>query len=182
MRPASNNQPEIEIPGAGPGRAEGNVRVQQHEAMDFKKLLESEIIYSQKLKASLAERDRKIAELEETFQEVADRVVKNRAIIACIRATCEREVGQIAQTWAEESNALDFRDPTVLEIIDVIEEVEGGIQNLYRSRRWRFANIALWIKGLFFPRRKRPFQGYWRVDAKLAEYHVLRDRYLSRND
>ncbi len=182
MRPASNNKTEIETHESGLDLAEGDVRLQQHEASIFKTRLENEVNFSQKLKASLAERDRKIAELEQTLQEVADRVEENRAIIRRIRASCERDVGRIAQTWAQQSNALDLRDSKIREIIDVIDEVEGGIQKMYRSRRWRFANIVLWINGLFCSRKKRPFQGYWRIDAKLAEYHVLRDRYLSRND
>ena len=182
MRPASNNKTEIEIHEPGLDLAEGDVRLQQHEALILKTRLENEIDFSQKLKASLEERDRKIAELEQTLQEVADRVEKNRAIIQRIRASCERDAGQIAQTWAQQSNALDWRDSKTREIIDMIDEVEGGIQKMYRSRRWRFANIVPWIKGLFSSRKKRPFQGYWRIDAKLAEYHVLRDRYRSGND
>ena len=182
MRPASNNKTEIEIHESGLDLAEGDVRLQQHEALVLKTRLENEINFSQKLITSLAERDRKIADLEQTLQEVADRVEKNHAIIQRIRASCERDVGQMAQTWEQQSNALDLRDSKIREIIDAIDGVEGGIQKMYRSRRWRFANIVLWIKGLLCSRKKRPFQGYWRIDAKLAEYHVLRDRYQSRND
>jgi len=182
MRPASNNKTETEIHESGLDLAEGDVRLQQDEALIFKIRLENEIVFSQKLKASLAERDRKIAELEQTLQEVADRVEKNRLVIQRIRASCERDVGQIAQPWAQQSNALDLSHSKFREIIDVIDEVEGGIQKMYRSRRWHFANIFPWIKGLFCSRKKRSFYGYWRIDAKLAEYHVLRDRYLSRKD
>ena len=113
---------------------------------------------------------------------MADKTEKNRAIIQRIRACCERDVGQIAQIWALQANTLDLCDSKIRELIGVIDEVEGGVRDIYRSRRWRFANIVNWIKGLFCSRTKRPFRGYWRIDTKLAEYRVLRDRYLGRND
>jgi hypothetical protein len=182
MRPASNNNTEIEIHDSCLDLADGDGRLRQHEALILKTRLENEINVSKKLKASLAERDRKIVELERTLKEAADRVEKNLAVIHRIRAGCEKDVGDLAQIRALQASTLDLCDSKIRELIDVIDEVEDGVRKIYRSRRWRFANIVIWIKGLFCSRAKRPFRGYWRIDTKLAEYRVLRDRHLGGND
>ena len=66
MRPALNNHTKIDIHESGLNLVDGDGW--QQEVLNLKVRLENEIHYSQELKASLAERDLKIAGLEQTLK------------------------------------------------------------------------------------------------------------------
>ncbi|HSI12564.1 MAG TPA: hypothetical protein VK961_10990 [Chthoniobacter sp.] len=148
----------------------------------LKTRLENEIHFSRTLKMGIVERDQRIAVLEDTLTDTRAKLHEELAVIRRIRTSCEEDARQMTQIKALQTNTLDMRDSNIRELMDVMDGVEEGVRKIYLSRRWRFANIILWVKGLFRSRAKRPFRGYWRIDAKMAEYRVWRDRYLSKND
>lgn len=178
--PSSDNS-DTEINERGLDLLNGNAMVLEREIQLLRTQLENEVNSSRELKESLAERDRRIAELESTLRDAAEKIREKIAVIQRIRAGCEADARQVAQIKALQANTLNLLDSKVWELMDVMDGVEDGVLHIYQSRRWRFANIILWIKGLFCSQAKRPFRGYWRIDTKLAEYRVWRDRYRSKN-
>jgi hypothetical protein len=182
MRFALNNKAEIEIEEPDQDLVNGCELPLESQIEALKTQLENEIRFSRALKMGITERDHRIAALESTLKDARAKLREELAVIQRIRASCEEDVRQVAQIKALQTNTLDMCDSNIRELMDVMDGVEEGVRKIYLSRRWRFANIVPWVKGLFRSRTKRPFRGYWRIDARLAEYRVWRDRYLSRND
>ena len=182
MHGSSNNKSEIEIDEPIQVPVTGYELPLERQIEALKTQLEDEIQFSRKLKMDIVERDQRIAALESTLTDVRAKLHEELAVIRRIRASCEEDARQVAQIKALQTNTLDMCDSNIRELMDVMDGVEEGVRKIYLSRRWRFANIVLWVKGLFRSRAKRPFRGYWRIDAKMAEYRVWRDRYLSKND
>jgi hypothetical protein len=182
MQGASHNKTETEIDEPIQVVVNGCKLPLENQIETLKTQLENEIHFSRKLKMGIAERDQRIAALERTLEDVRTKLHEELAVVRRIRASCEEDARQVAQIKALQTNTLDLCDSNIREMMDVMDGVEEGVRKIYLSRRWRFANIVPWVKGLFRSRAKRPFRGYWRIDARLAEYRVWRDRYLSRND
>lgn len=181
MHSASNNNAEIDSDESIPVVVNRCELPLESQIDALKSQLETEIRFSRRLKMDLAERDQRIAVLENTLTDVRASLQEKLAVIRRIRAGCEEDARQVAQIKALQTNTLDMCDANIRELMDLMDGVEEGVRKIYLSRRWRFANIVAWVKGLFRSRAKRPFRGYWRIDARLAEYRVWRDRYLSRN-
>ena len=182
MQGASNNKTEIESDEPVHAPVNGYELPLERQIEALKAQLENEIQFSRTLKMGIAERDQEIAALESTLREARAKLHEELAVIRRIRASCEEDARQVAQIKALQTNTLDRCDSNIRELMDVMDGVEEGVRKIYQSRRWRFANIVPWVKGLFRSRAKRPFRGYWRIDARMAEYRVWRDRYLSKND
>jgi len=182
MHRSSNAKTQIEKDEPVQLRVNGHELPPENQIEALKAQLENEIRFSQKLKMALAERDREIASLESRLKNVRVELEEELAVIRRIRASCEEDARQVAQIKALQTNTLDMGEANIRELMDMMDGVEEGVRKIYVSRRWRFANVVLWVKGLFRTRAKRQFRGYWRIDAKMAEYRVWRDRYLSRND
>lgn len=181
MHGSSNNKTKIEIDEPIQTPLSGYELPLERQIEALKAQLESEILFSHNLKMGIAERDQRIAALESTLTDVKAKLHEELAVIRRIRASCEEDARQVAQIKALQTNTLDMCDSSIRELMDLMDSVEEGVQKIYLSRRWRFANIVPWVKGLFRSRAKRPFRGYWRIDARMAEYRVWRDRYLSKN-
>ena len=181
MHGSSNDKTEIAT-DEHVAPVKGNELPLESQIEALKTQLESEIQFSRTLKTGIAERDQKIAALEGTLTDVRAKLHEELAVIRRIRASCEEDARQVAQIKALQTNTLDMCDSNIRELMDVMDGVEEGVRKIYLSRRWRVANIVPWVKGLFRSRAKRSLPGYWRIDARIAEYRVWRHRYLSRND
>ena len=182
MHSSSNDKTGIEIDEPIQHPVHGYEIPLESQIEALKAQLENEIQFTRTLKMGLAERDREIAAFESTLKEARAKLHEELAVVRRLRASCEEDARQVAQIKALQTNTLDMCDSNIRELMDVMDGVEEGVRKIYLSRRWRFANIVQWMKGLFRSRAKRPFRGYWRIDARMAEYRVWRDRYLSRND
>jgi hypothetical protein len=182
MPGASNNKPQTGTDETVSVRVSGCELPIESQVEALKAQLESEIRFSRTLKMGIAERDQQIATLESTLKEVGAKLREELAVVRRIRASCEEDARQVAQIKALQTNTLDLCDSNIRELMDVMDGVEEGVRKLYLSRRWRIANIVPWAMGVFRSRAKKPSLGYWRIDTKLVEYRVWRDRYLSRND
>lgn len=133
---------------------------------------------SENFREILAGRERRIAELERALKEAVELTKAGILTVRNIRLSCEETAAGMARLAALEKNARNLDDTRIQELLEIMEDVEEGVGRIYQTRRWRIANIVYWIRGLFYPRKRRPGRGYWRIDAKLAEYHTWRDRYF----
>lgn len=133
---------------------------------------------SGKIEKILAARDHRILELEQALEEAQEMTRAKIQMLREIRLDFEEAAANVARIQALEKNARDLHYTRMQELLEIMEGVEAGVEKIYRTRRWRFANIVFWVKGFFHARNKRPFRRYWRIDTKLAEFHAWRERYF----
>jgi len=131
-----------------------------------------------KFASILADRERRIVELEQALRDAEELTRSKIQMLQKIRLSYDELAVRIARIEALEKNTARLNDTRMLELLEIMDGVESGVSRIYQTRRWRIANIVYWVRGLFYPRKRRPFRGYWRIDTKLTEYHTWRGSFF----
>ena len=125
----------------------------------------------------MAHRDRRIAELEAAIKTAAELTLMRLSSLRAVRIACEEEISRLAKGHAIEKRQLEMLETRLGELMGIMDRIEVGVEKIYTSRRWRFANIGRNLRGLFSFGRKIQGKGHPPIDKDLDQYRQWRERY-----